>query len=125
MTAVLGAVGAGMANEVGKRGLETAGGLVRRIAGREVAAPADPDQIALVARIVYDGVHRDPALARAWQVFARTVPETASTTTYRALTERQLAALVTDAGFDVPAWRQPEGSGFFRPLLTARRHAAP
>lgn len=46
-------------------------------------------------------------------------------TTYRALTERQLAALVTDAGFDGPAWRQPEDSGFFQPLLTARRHAAP
>ncbi|MFD4769441.1 tetratricopeptide repeat protein [Streptomyces niveus] len=84
MTAVLGAVGAGMANEVGKRGLETAGGLVRRIAGREVVAPADPDQTALVARIVYDGVHRDPALARAWQVFARTVPLSgAGTTTAR------------------------------------------
>lgn len=74
VTAVLGAVGAGMANEVGKRGLETAGGLVRRIAGREVVAPADPDQTAAVARIVYDGVHRDPALARAWHVFARGVP---------------------------------------------------
>lgn len=74
VTAVLGAVGAGMANEVGKRGLETAGGLVRRIAGREVVAPADPDQTAAVARIVYDGVHRDPALARAWHVFARSVP---------------------------------------------------
>ncbi|EST30887.1 hypothetical protein M877_08810 [Streptomyces niveus NCIMB 11891] len=46
-------------------------------------------------------------------------------TAYRALTEGQLAALVTDAGFDVPAWRQPEDSGFFQPLLTARRHAAP
>ncbi|MFE9294163.1 tetratricopeptide repeat protein [Streptomyces niveus] len=81
VTAVLGAVGAGMANEVGKRGLETAGGLVRRIAGREVVAPADPDQTALVARIVYDGVHRDPALARAWQVFARTVPLSGAGTT--------------------------------------------
>ncbi|MEV8353296.1 tetratricopeptide repeat protein [Streptomyces niveus] len=81
MTAVLGAVGAGMANEVGKRGLETAGGLVRRIAGREVVAPADPDQTALVARIVYDGVHRDPALARAWHVFARTVPLSGAGTT--------------------------------------------
>ncbi|WP_381791441.1 tetratricopeptide repeat protein [Streptomyces niveus] len=81
MTAVLGAVGAGMANEVGKRGLETAGGLVRRIAGREVVAPADPDQTAVVARIVYDGVHRDPALARAWQVFARTVPLSGAGTT--------------------------------------------
>ncbi|MFI6692016.1 tetratricopeptide repeat protein [Streptomyces sp. NPDC050433] len=74
MTAVLGAVGAGMANEVGKRGLETAGGLVRRIAGREVTAPANPDEVAAVARIVYDGVHRDQALARAWNAFARSVP---------------------------------------------------
>lgn len=45
-------------------------------------------------------------------------------TTYRALTERQLAGLVTDAGFDGPAWRQPEDSGFFQPLLMARRRAA-
>lgn len=74
VTAVLTAVGSGMANEVGKRGLETAGGLVRRIAGREVVAPVDPDQISAVARLVHDGVRRDPALARAWNVFARSVP---------------------------------------------------
>lgn len=74
VTAVLGAVGAGLANEAGKWAWESAGGLVRRIAGREVAAPAGPGDLDEVARVVYDGVHRDPALARAWQAFARSVP---------------------------------------------------
>ncbi|WP_405793684.1 tetratricopeptide repeat protein [Streptomyces sp. NBC_01506] len=74
MTTVLGAVGAGMANEAGKAAWESAGGLVRRIAGREVVAPVDPGDLDAVARVVYDGVHRDPALARAWSAFARSVP---------------------------------------------------
>lgn len=74
VTAVLGAVGAGMANEAGKWAWESAGGLVRRIAGREVPAPVDPGDLDAVARVVHDGVHRDPGLARAWQAFARNVP---------------------------------------------------
>jgi hypothetical protein len=38
--AVLGAVGSGMANEAGRWAWESAGGLVRRITGREVPAAA-------------------------------------------------------------------------------------
>ncbi|MEW1720050.1 tetratricopeptide repeat protein [Streptomyces sp. NPDC093109] len=74
ITAVLGAVGAGMANEAGKWAWESAGGLVRRIAGREVAAPTGPAELSAVARLVHEGVLRDPALARAWAAFARTAP---------------------------------------------------
>lgn len=80
VTAVLGAVGAGLANEAGKWAWESAGGLVRRIAGREVAAPAGPGDLDEVARAVYDGVHRDPELARAWQAFARSVPQSGTGT---------------------------------------------
>ncbi|MEV7423535.1 tetratricopeptide repeat protein [Streptomyces sp. NPDC091212] len=74
ITAVLGTVGLGMANEAGKWAWESAGGLVRRIAGREVTAPAGPEELSAVARLVHEGVSRDPALARAWAAFARTAP---------------------------------------------------
>lgn len=74
ITGVLGAVGLGMANEAGKWAWESAGGLVRRIAGREVRAPAEPHELESVARLVYEGVHRDPGLAQAWMAFARSVP---------------------------------------------------
>ncbi|MFI5755090.1 tetratricopeptide repeat protein [Streptomyces sp. NPDC051569] len=74
ITAVLGTVGAGMANEAGKWAWESAGGLVRRIAGREVTAPTGPAELAAVARLVHDGVRHDPALAHAWTAFARTAP---------------------------------------------------
>ena len=74
VTAVLGTIGAGMGNEAGKWAWETAGGLVRRIAGREVEAPADSGELAGVARMVHDGLHRDPGLARVWSAFARSVP---------------------------------------------------
>jgi len=67
---VLGAVGSGMANEAGKWAWESAGGLVRRIAGREVAAPANPAEVEAVARVVHEGVLGDPRLARAWAEFA-------------------------------------------------------
>ena len=67
---VLGAVGSGMANEAGRWAWESAGGLVRRIAGREVAAPANPAEVEAVARVVHEGVLGDPRLARAWAVFA-------------------------------------------------------
>jgi ubiquinone/menaquinone biosynthesis C-methylase UbiE len=44
-------------------------------------------------------------------------------TTYWALTQRQLTDYVIDAGFTEPVWHQPEESGFFQPLLTARAGA--
>ncbi|MFI2436133.1 tetratricopeptide repeat protein [Streptomyces sp. NPDC018693] len=71
--AVLGAVGSGMANEAGRWAWETAGGLVRRVAGREVPAPTTAGELDEVARLVHDGVRRDPQLARAWTLFAREV----------------------------------------------------
>lgn len=72
--AVLGAVGAGMGNEAGKWAWESAGGLVRRIVGQEVAAPAGPADLEAVAQRIHEGVRTDPALARAWTLFARTAP---------------------------------------------------
>ncbi|NUK02030.1 tetratricopeptide repeat protein [Streptomyces lunaelactis] len=74
VTAVLGAVGSGMANEAGKRAWESAGGLVRRIAGRDVAAPTSAAETEAVALVVFDGVHRDPQLALTWEAFTRGVP---------------------------------------------------
>ncbi|MEV6418239.1 tetratricopeptide repeat protein [Streptomyces sp. NPDC051662] len=74
IAAVLSAVGAGMANEAGKWAWESAGGLVRRIVGREVTAPADPAELAAVAERIHEAVRTDPALARAWEAFARTAP---------------------------------------------------
>ncbi|WP_409468330.1 tetratricopeptide repeat protein [Streptomyces sp. HC307] len=71
--AVLGAVGAGMANEAGKWAWESAGGLVRRIAGREVPAPTTPGQLDDVARLVHERLHDDPQLATAWSQFTCTV----------------------------------------------------
>ncbi|MFJ5222500.1 tetratricopeptide repeat protein [Streptomyces sp. NPDC088400] len=72
--AVLGAVGAGMGNEAGKWAWESAGGLVRRIVGQEVAAPAGPADLEAVAQLIHEAVRTDPALARAWTAFARTAP---------------------------------------------------
>jgi len=72
--AVLGAVGSGMANEAGRWAWESAGGVVRRIAGREVVAPTTPGQLTEVAHLVHDRVRNDPQLARAWTLFARGVP---------------------------------------------------
>ncbi|MFD5779318.1 tetratricopeptide repeat protein [Streptomyces sp. NPDC126933] len=74
ITAVLGAVGTGMANEAGKWAWESAGGLVRRIVGQEVTAPAGRAQLEAVAERVHEAVRTDPALARAWAAFARTAP---------------------------------------------------
>ncbi|MFE1823299.1 tetratricopeptide repeat protein [Streptomyces anulatus] len=79
ITAVLGAVGSGVASEAGKWAWETAGGLVRRMAGREVAAPTRPEERDAVARIVHDSVRSDPELARTWSTFARTVQTTGAT----------------------------------------------
>lgn len=72
--AVLGAVGSGMANEAGRWAWESAGGVVRRIAGREVVAPTTPGQLTEVAHLVHDRVRNDPQLARAWTLFAQGVP---------------------------------------------------
>ncbi|PVE11864.1 tetratricopeptide repeat protein [Streptomyces scopuliridis] len=74
IAAVLSAVGAGMANEAGKWAWESAGGLVRRIVGQQVTAPAGPDELAAVAERIHAAVRTDPALARAWEAFARTAP---------------------------------------------------
>jgi tetratricopeptide (TPR) repeat protein len=71
--AVFGAVGSGMANEAGKLAWESVGGVVRRFAGREVTAPATPDELDAVARMVHDRVHGDPELALVWTRFARGV----------------------------------------------------
>ncbi|MFK8845726.1 class I SAM-dependent methyltransferase [Streptomyces sp. Ac-502] len=38
-----------------------------------------------------------------------------------ALTRDQVTAFVTAAGFERPAWHEPEEDGYFQPLLTARR----
>lgn len=80
ITAVLGAVGSGVASEAGKWAWETAGGLVRRMAGREVAAPTRPEERDAVARIIHDSVRSDPELARTWDAFARTVQTSGATT---------------------------------------------
>lgn len=74
ISGVLGAVGSGMANEAGRWAWESTGGLVRRIAGREVAAPTNAEQMTAVARLVHEGVHSDPQLAHAWTLFAQGVP---------------------------------------------------
>ncbi|MFF4182672.1 tetratricopeptide repeat protein [Streptomyces sp. NPDC001691] len=74
VAAVLGAVGSGLANEAGKAAWESAGGLVRRIVGREVRAPRGADELDGVARQVHDALRGDPALARAWTAFARSAP---------------------------------------------------
>uniref|UniRef100_A0AAU2UYN9 Tetratricopeptide repeat protein n=1 Tax=Streptomyces sp. NBC_00003 TaxID=2903608 RepID=A0AAU2UYN9_9ACTN len=74
VAAVLGAVGSGLANEAGKAAWESAGGLVRRIVGREVLAPRGRDELDGVARQVHDALRQDPALARAWTAFARSAP---------------------------------------------------
>ncbi|MFI5879982.1 tetratricopeptide repeat protein [Streptomyces sp. NPDC051554] len=71
--AVFGAVGSGMAGEAGKLAWESAGGMVRRLVGREVTAPATPDEVNAIARMVHDRVHSDPELALAWTRFARGV----------------------------------------------------
>ncbi|MCS0637488.1 tetratricopeptide repeat protein [Streptomyces sp. LP05-1] len=80
ITSALGAVGLGMANEAGKRAWESAGGLVRRVTGRPVPAPAGPADRAAVARAIHEGVHRDPAHAREWLAFTAGLPAPATAT---------------------------------------------
>ncbi len=73
VTAVLTAVGGGMAGEAGRAAMETAGGIVRRIVGREVPAPRDAGQREEVARLVTEALLRDPRHARAFALFGRSV----------------------------------------------------
>jgi len=42
-------------------------------------------------------------------------------TTYWALTRVQLSDVVSDAGFAEVGWHDPGDSGFYQPVLTARR----
>ncbi|MGW1225919.1 tetratricopeptide repeat protein [Streptomyces sp. NPDC001515] len=70
VTAVLGAVGSGMANEAGKWAWESTGGFVRRVTGREVAAPTTAGELDDVARMMAEGLRNNPALAAAWTTFA-------------------------------------------------------
>ena len=74
ITAVLGTVATGTANEAGKWIWQSAGGLVQRMLGREVAAPAGRRQLEDIARQLHEVMGRDPLLARDWAVFAGTVP---------------------------------------------------
>ncbi|MEV0171482.1 tetratricopeptide repeat protein [Streptomyces sp. NPDC050803] len=73
ISAVLGAVGSGMGSEAGRWVWESAGGLVRRVTGREVPAPTTPGDREEVARLVHERVRADEQLARDWALFARTV----------------------------------------------------
>ncbi|MGW2257588.1 tetratricopeptide repeat protein [Streptomyces sp. NPDC004749] len=85
ITAVVGAVGAGMGNEAGKWAWESLGGLCRRALGREVTAPTSGAEVAAVAEQIHQALRTDPALARAWEDFARAAPGPASVGTARAV----------------------------------------
>ncbi|MFB8168753.1 tetratricopeptide repeat protein [Kitasatospora purpeofusca] len=65
VTAFLGAAGAGMANEAGKRAWETVGGLVARVVGREVPAPVGQAERESVAGLLVAEASRSPEQARA------------------------------------------------------------
>ncbi|WP_413752299.1 tetratricopeptide repeat protein [Streptomyces sp. R-74717] len=73
ISAVLGAVGSGMANEAGKWAWESTGGVVRKIVGREVPAPVAPEERDDVARMVYEQIRTNPQLAASWSAFASRV----------------------------------------------------
>ncbi|MFF9073262.1 tetratricopeptide repeat protein [Streptomyces sp. NPDC014872] len=75
ISAVLGAIGAGMANEAGKWAWESTGGVVRRIVGREVAAPVVADERDDVARLIHERIRTDPQLAGHWSLFAARLPD--------------------------------------------------
>ena len=105
ISAVLGTIGAGMANEAGRWAWESTGGLVRRIVGREVSAPTNAEQLAQVAQLVYERVQDDQQLARAWTLFVQSVrmsgvgfpserPRLPSSTRY--FTDRQKALKLLD-----------------------------
>lgn len=60
VSAVLGAVGSGMANEAGRWAWESTGGYVRRIVGREIPAPVAPGELDAVALMVSERLRQDP-----------------------------------------------------------------
>ena len=45
------------------------------------------------------------------------------TTTYRALTRKALSDALGRAGFEDVAWRMPDATGFYQPIVTARAAA--
>ncbi|MFK0315649.1 tetratricopeptide repeat protein [Streptomyces sp. NPDC090231] len=73
VSAVLGAVGSGMANEAGRWAWESTGGYVRRIVGREIPAPVAPGELDAVALMVSERLRQDPRLASSWTAFANRV----------------------------------------------------
>ncbi|MFD3514601.1 tetratricopeptide repeat protein [Streptomyces sp. NPDC058657] len=73
VTAVLGAVASGTANEAGKWVWQSTGGLVQRALGRHVAAPSSGRQLDDVAHRLHEAMRHDPGLARDWAAFAGTV----------------------------------------------------
>lgn len=75
ISAVLGAVGSGMANEAYKWAWESTGGFVRRIVGREVPAPVAPGDRDDVARMVHEQIRANPQLAASWSAFATRVQD--------------------------------------------------
>src|SRR5262249_11488361 len=49
-----------------------------------------------------------------WRISCRT-------TAYRALRRDELTGVLSEAGFSDIAWRMPEETGYYQPLVTARR----
>ncbi|MFJ4858279.1 tetratricopeptide repeat protein [Streptomyces sp. NPDC088730] len=76
VSAVLGAVGSGMANEAGRWVWESTGGYVRRIVGREIPAPVAPGELDAVAFMVSERLRQNPRLASSWTAFASRVSST-------------------------------------------------
>ncbi|NED89983.1 tetratricopeptide repeat protein [Streptomyces sp. SID11233] len=76
VSAVLGAVGSGMANEAGRWAWESTGGYVRRIVGREIPAPVASGELDAVALMVSERLRQDPGLASSWAAFASRVSST-------------------------------------------------
>ncbi|MFF4949728.1 tetratricopeptide repeat protein [Streptomyces chattanoogensis] len=74
VTGALGAVAGSMANEAGKRAWESVGGLARRIAGREVAAPVGSAGREALAELLVEGARRDQVHARALDAWLRSAP---------------------------------------------------
>ncbi|WP_335939008.1 tetratricopeptide repeat protein [Streptomyces sp. PTD5-9] len=75
ISAVLGAIGSGMANEAGKWAWESTGGVVRRIVGREVTAPVAADERDDVALMVHERIRTDPRLAARWAALTARLPD--------------------------------------------------
>ncbi|MCB5908037.1 tetratricopeptide repeat protein [Streptomyces pinistramenti] len=100
-TAVMGLLGTvtmSMATEAGKRAWESIGVLARRVAGREMPAPAGAEARGELAALLADGARRNPEHARALATLFRTAPGQVSgeiaiprqlPTTVRFFTDRQ------------------------------------